>query len=125
VVIAIIGILSSVVLASLNSARGKAVNAAVKSGLSNMRAQAQIYYDDNNQSYLNVCTATSGIATMLDNASTTGGNGTVCKDSTDAWSAAAGLKVAEDTNNAWCVGNSGASKAISSINDIATSTDCQ
>jgi type II secretory pathway pseudopilin PulG len=45
VVIAIIGILSSVVLASLNSARGKGNNAKVKAQLSAARASAEIYYD--------------------------------------------------------------------------------
>ena len=47
VVIAIIGILSSVVLASLNSARNKGTDAAIKSNLANLRAQAEIYYDTN------------------------------------------------------------------------------
>ena len=51
VVIAIIGILSSVVLASLNSARNKGADAAVKSNLSNIRAQAELYYDSNSNRY--------------------------------------------------------------------------
>ncbi|KKU81653.1 MAG: hypothetical protein UY07_C0012G0012 [Parcubacteria group bacterium GW2011_GWA1_47_8] len=45
VVIAIIGILASVVLASLNSARGKGADAAIKANLANLRAQAELYYD--------------------------------------------------------------------------------
>src|SRR6185436_9452504 len=56
VVIAIIGILSSVVLASLNTARNKGADAAVKSNLDNMRAQGEIYYDNNGNSYAGVCT---------------------------------------------------------------------
>jgi len=51
VVIAIIGILASVVLASLNSARDKGSDAAIKSSINNTRAQAEIYYDDNGNSY--------------------------------------------------------------------------
>jgi prepilin-type N-terminal cleavage/methylation domain-containing protein len=47
VVIAIIGILASVVLASLNTARDKGADAAIKADLSNLRAQAEIQYDDN------------------------------------------------------------------------------
>lgn len=46
VVIAIIGILSSVVLASLTSARSKGTDAAIQSELSNMRAQAELYYSN-------------------------------------------------------------------------------
>src|ERR1035437_2631099 len=57
VVIAIIGILSSVVLASLNSARGKGSNAAVKSGLANMRAEAALFYDTAG-TYVGVCADT-------------------------------------------------------------------
>ena len=47
VVVAIIGILASVVLASLNSARQKGQAAAIKSGLRNMVDQAEISYSDN------------------------------------------------------------------------------
>ena len=47
VVIAIIGILSAVVLASLNSARTKGVDAAVKSNIATIQTQAELYYDDN------------------------------------------------------------------------------
>jgi len=58
VVIAIIGILASVVLASLNSARNKGSNAAVKSSISQIRLQSEIWYSNNNSKY-NI----SGIAT--------------------------------------------------------------
>ena len=44
VVIAIIGILSAVVLASLNTARNKGTDAAVQSDLSTAQTQAEIYY---------------------------------------------------------------------------------
>ncbi len=44
VVIAIIGILSAVVLASLNSARSKGSDAAIQSDLSTVQIQAEIYY---------------------------------------------------------------------------------
>ncbi len=47
VVVAIIGILASVVLASLNSARQKGQIAAIKSSLRNMVDQAEISYNDN------------------------------------------------------------------------------
>jgi prepilin-type N-terminal cleavage/methylation domain-containing protein len=44
VVIAIIGILSAVVLASLSTARSKGQDAAVKSNLSTIQTQAEIYF---------------------------------------------------------------------------------
>jgi len=64
VVIAIIGILSSVVLASLNSARSKGADAAVKSNLANMRAQAEIFYDGNNNTYTGLCANTNILASI-------------------------------------------------------------
>ncbi|MEK7604310.1 MAG: type II secretion system protein [Patescibacteria group bacterium] len=47
VVIAIIGILSAVVLASLNSARAKGSDAGVKSNLSSVESQAAIFASNN------------------------------------------------------------------------------
>ncbi len=59
VVIAIIGTLSSIVLTSVNTARSKGNDAAIKSDLDNMRAQAAIYYDSHNNTYsrgsTNIC----------------------------------------------------------------------
>lgn len=51
VVIAIIGILSAVVLASLNTARQKGNDAAIKADLGSVRTQAALYYDDHNGTY--------------------------------------------------------------------------
>ena len=50
VVVAIIGVLASIVLASLNSARAKGIDAAIKGTLANSRAQAALFYDNNSNS---------------------------------------------------------------------------
>jgi prepilin-type N-terminal cleavage/methylation domain-containing protein len=47
VVIAIIGVLSAVVLASLNTARSKGNDAGVKSNLHTVETQSAVYADDN------------------------------------------------------------------------------
>lgn len=47
VVIAIIGVLSAVVLSSLNTARNKGSDAAIQADLANVRTQATIYADEN------------------------------------------------------------------------------
>ena len=51
VVVAIIGILASVVLASLNTARTKGADAAIKADLSGVRASAEVAYDTNGNRY--------------------------------------------------------------------------
>lgn len=48
VVIGIIGILSSVILASLNVARSRGANAKVKAQIASARSAAELYFDTNN-----------------------------------------------------------------------------
>jgi prepilin-type N-terminal cleavage/methylation domain-containing protein len=133
VVIAIIGILSSVVLASLNTARGKGADAAIKSNLANMRAQAEIYYDD-----ASLGNGTYGPATTASNACTAGvfGNTTITNGVTSATSASGGsgatgaptarrcaigvggsswaisIPLKTDTAKSFCVDNSGTAKEV-------------
>ncbi len=131
VVIAIIGILSSVVLASLNTARNKGADAAIKSNLANARAQAEIFYDTNGQTYdagtaaTDVCNtaasvgnpAVKGVFANVQAAATTAGAGTaltdtaetttnaVCNSSATGWAAAVPLK----GGGQWCVDSTGKS----------------
>ena len=126
VVVAIIGILASVVLASLNTARSKGTDAAIKANLTNTRAQAALYYDSNSSSYLGVCAAAvsaNGISTGVQAASTAAGTGTVINTLTTAGTSttavchdvggtttgyAAEVKLKSDTTNYFCVDSSGA-----------------
>ncbi len=91
VVVAIIGILASVVLASLNSARQKGNVAAVKQSLSNMIAQAELTYDGPNN-YSAVCTDPT-IANMLTSINKAGATSS-CYSYTDG---------ATDINTRWGV----------------------
>jgi prepilin-type N-terminal cleavage/methylation domain-containing protein len=124
VVIAIIGILSAVVLASLNTARSKGADAAIKSNINNARAQAELYYDSGN-TYAGVCTnATTGISNMITGAQTSFGPGTavtaigsagtsalvVCHDDATRWVAASPLK---STTGYYCVDSTGKSATTS------------
>lgn len=139
VVIAIIGILSAVVLASLNTARSKAKDASVQTSLDSMRVQAEIFYGSNTNSYSGVCLATSAnnglaaltAAAVANNAltvslNTTNGtagtyNTVTCHDSAGAWAAEAPmLGSATGAAKMWCVDSTGASKA--STSNIGAST---
>jgi prepilin-type N-terminal cleavage/methylation domain-containing protein len=123
VVIAIIGILASVVLASLNSARAKGADAAIKSNLANIRAQAELYYDDpakGNGTYgttVSACTTAGGmflvdpvIAAAIVQITTQSGGTPACSTSADAqkWAISSSLKT---TGLTWCVDNNGWAKA--------------
>jgi prepilin-type N-terminal cleavage/methylation domain-containing protein len=112
VVIAIIGILSSVVLASLNSARAKGANANVKSNLANVRAQAEIVYDNATpNSYETFCANTTVVDAMA-SAAAAGGAAGKCFNGVDTWVIAMPLKVAEDTSTHYCVDSTGKSVGI-------------
>lgn len=132
VVIAIIGILSAVVLASLNSARGKGADAAIKSQLKNTQAQAEIIYDDATpDSYVNVC-GNANVQTQVTAASNASGATVPTWISTEALSAtqaachslAAGYAVAvplkTNNANAWCVDSNGSAKQITSAGGLAS-----
>lgn len=106
VVIAIIGILSSIVLASLSSARTKGEDAAIQSTLSNMRAQAELYYSTYN-SY--------GPALTQAACPTATGNGNIFASSTTGglWTLVSGLNDrATNANTSCTVGASGVSYAV-------------
>ncbi len=120
VVIAIIGILASVVLASLNSARQKGADASIKSNLNNARAQAELYYDGRTpNSYHvsaseNVCSSTSGIANMITGARNANGTAAnvVCGSEAGYWAAKALL--VSNTAHWYCVDSSGQAKTYTS-----------
>jgi type IV pilus assembly protein PilA len=63
VVIAIIGILSAVVLASLNTARTKGNDAAIQSDIGGIRTQAELYHNVNNNYGTNAAFESSCAAT--------------------------------------------------------------
>jgi type IV pilus assembly protein PilA len=117
VVIAIIGILSSVVLSSLNTARDKGKNAAAKSELGSVRAQASIYYDENSQSFgVDGTSCSNDPSVFSDSAGNsisalvaaaeghTGGSGTaVCANDSEAYVVALPLIGGDN----WCVDSTG------------------
>jgi prepilin-type N-terminal cleavage/methylation domain-containing protein len=133
VVVAIIGILASVVLASLNTARSKGADAAVKANLDNMRAQAALDYDTpaigNSTNYgtaVLLQTIVSGTPACPSTAGTLMGDTTFCNGieqaaqnsgaaadlnviagTTPSWVAGAATKA---VTGWWCVDSSGASK---------------
>lgn len=126
VVIAIIGLLSAVVLASLNSAREKGADAAIKAQLKTVQAQAEILYDDAvPNSYAAVCGDTivqrqvtaarnsSASTVNLPNwASTQGSSATqaVCHSTAANYAILVPLK--SSTANAWCVDSNGSSQQV-------------
>ncbi|MHB1163402.1 MAG: prepilin-type N-terminal cleavage/methylation domain-containing protein [Minisyncoccota bacterium] len=137
VVIAIIGILSAVVLASLNTARSKGSDAAIQSDLSTVQTEAEIYYGGGGgnttpNTYGTAGTScTSAVFSDPVNAkaitgavSANGGTAAVCNNSTTAY--AVSVKMATErtvgTPDYWCVDSTGGSSK--STTALGTATVC-
>jgi len=99
VVVAIIGILATVVLASLGSARTKAKDAATKAELSGLRANAELYALENGD-YEDLC----------GDAAATGLSPTYCSADASAWAAYKVLLDGSGSTAGFCVDSNGAAK---------------
>lgn len=117
-VIAIIGILSSVVLASLNSARAKGKDASLTGSLSSLRAQAELFYSTGN-TYTSLFTGNNtwastdtSVSNLLTAANTQNGAGTeFAGSSATAWAAQAQLPSSVGgTASYFCVDSTGIAK---------------
>ncbi len=130
VVIAIIGILSAVVLASLNTARNRGQNTAAMAQLNQMRAQAELFFDIGS-TYDSVCTETGGIGNLMAAARNNAGHGGStasqttweCNSNSDTWAAAVRLRtIAGGANDAnFCVDSTGAATTTSGSINIGNS----
>ena len=114
IVVAIIGIMSSVIVGALNTARGKAGNAAIKSDLNNVRSQAELIYDQNNGIYgVGLCGDAKVRAGLDDAGIKSSGNAAsaVCFSDNYSWIAQSPLKVPDSSGNTyWCVDNGGVAR---------------
>ena len=126
VVIAIIGILSAVVLASLNTARSKGADAAVKSNLQGFRTQAELVYNNYNtygSTTIAIGACSTGVSSnifgqkgvvdttiSLAAAIAAGAGGSECVADATGYAVAIPLKGA--TAKDWCVDSTGVAREI-------------
>jgi type IV pilus assembly protein PilE len=120
VVIAIIGTLSSVVLASLNTARLKSADANIQAALSAIRVQAELYYDTNAKyaptSYEGDCGATPAAGVFSDPvvlsalAQIKANNGGAAIDCGTSLGKNYSIAVTLRTGSYWCIDDRGVSR---------------
>jgi prepilin-type N-terminal cleavage/methylation domain-containing protein len=124
VVIAIIGILASVVLASLNTARSKGTDAAIQSSVNNLRAQAEIFGSQTNGSvnYSNLCANANVVQITNDIESKNGSGEDLCSSTASTWVYAAQL--VGSSGNYICVDSTGVSTIAAGVLSSATGAAC-
>lgn len=125
IVVAIMGVLASVVMSSISSARNKAKDVSIKSSLSSIMAKAEVEYDGD---YDVVCGANSvaqntEIADVISAVNSISGGVAVCgkpaSGHAGSWAVSSPLIISGN----WCVDSSGVSREIA--NPIsATTTVC-
>lgn len=128
VVIAIIGVLSAIVLASLNTARAKGQDAAIKSQMRSLVSQGSLYFDNNNYYTANASstTCTTGMYADTNVQNIVKGIQSIttfstCYAATTTFMAVASLKYGVNGTMVWCVDASGNATAT---NGNATTYTC-
>ncbi len=126
IVIAIIGIITSVVLRSLSTSRAKAYDSKVKQQLRNFRVAADIYYNNQNPIGYGPATALCNVAGTLftDNTAANGNPSAYlnfsgispaptlyCGSNTNQFA----LKSALVSGGGWCVDSAGAFESITAV----------
>lgn len=136
VVISIIGLLSSIALASLKSARDKAADATIKQNLSGLRVQSELFFEEHNDTYTDdvlgsialvpglgfSCLGTiwngtynffddgTGVYAAIEAAELRSGSTAICNIASYGWMAYVPLKT--NPGQAWCVDGAGFSGLI-------------
>ena len=121
VVIAIIGILASIVLVSLNTARSKGRDASASGSMSSIRAQAEIFFDTNANTYTSVCANTDVL--KLTAAADAQAGAIDCQSNATSYAA---MVVLNDGVNQFCVDSTGfAGKTVltNTVTDFVCDTD--
>jgi prepilin-type N-terminal cleavage/methylation domain-containing protein len=113
VVIAIIGLLASIALGALQDARAKGADAAVIQSINNMRAEAELYFDEA-LTYSGMCDDTTILAAVATADERNGAGSVICVDGDDvtgAWAIEAQLIAS--TTQYYCVDYTGESTRFS------------
>ncbi len=123
VVVAIIGILASVVLASLNTARTKGKDASAQASMSSMRAQAELGVTSAGTYLAALCTTAGttpgGLLTLSNAVAAVSGNTPIC--GSNAGLTAWGAIVTLPTGTFFCVDSTGyAGVSTLGLTDITT-----
>ena len=132
IVIAIIGVLSSVVLGSISTARGKSGDSKVKAQLAGLRDAAEIYYDSNGHYGTEVsddCVtseffsdADTGLVNSSSEANYPTGSSLSCHTDGTNYAVSA-LLLGVGGGQAWCVDSTGSAHLIPA-NLVAGEVEC-
>ena len=111
VVIAIIGILAGIVLVSLSGAQKRAKDGRIMAEMGQLRSAAEVWYGNNNNSYLGFCTDSTTTVPIQTDIGVQGGTSWQCTSSAAVYCA----EIKLNSGGYYCVD--------STLKSLATSTD--
>ena len=112
VVIAIIGVLASIVLINVNSIRNKARDATLKEDMRSIFKLALDFYQETGH-YSNFCEQDQEVKDLFEIIPAYEDKKSIsCWSNSEDWSVCAVLNFPEDRSTAWCIDNSGNAKQI-------------
>ncbi len=104
IVIAIIGILATILLANLGDSRDEAIDASVRTTMSGLRSEAELYYNQNNFRYGGLCADPDFSSRLLTTARLVADTNTgTCADGPNEWAASVPLR----GGSSFCVDSTG------------------
>lgn len=104
--------MSSIMSDLLNQSREKGKEAAIKANMANLRAQAELFYDNKN-SYSGFCLSKELKNIQAQIEGEAGGTGFICKTQSKTY--AIGVNFANKTLGSWCIDSTGANKSTTSL----------
>jgi general secretion pathway protein G len=123
VVIAIIGVLSSIVIVKTSSIKNKARDAAIKEDMNSFSRLALDYFEDHGN-YGGFCESLDAETLFDAIPAYDEKKEKICQHDSDDWLVCAQLNFPEDRSKAWCIDKSGIRKQIDSADCQQGMTTC-
>lgn len=111
--ITIIGLLSAIVLGTIQINRDRGANASIKQNLNSLRSEVELLYSNSLSTYVGVCDTTKVLQIRSAINQISGGT-TVCYSGSVTWAASSPLKTPEGSYNYWCVDTRGTARGHAS-----------
>lgn len=115
--ISIIALFASILGIGLLGPQAGGADAAIVANLQNAAKEAQLFLNENRNSFTGLCTAPNGISTMMQGADDANGNSPLmvvdCNDNSNAWAIAATLRT--DSGQYYCIDSVGNERVVTGL----------
>lgn len=120
-VVAIVGLLAAILVASLTDSRAKGADGAIKKQMTQVRAQAELFYINNSNIYTNLCSSgTYNISSMVSELTTISGVAAICNSSATQYAVSVKMKQPSSPTTYLCIDSTNIRKTTTTALGSAT-----